>query len=97
MNAPVFAMDCHEAELALHGELSFATVTEALAKASAALAAQPVSRLNLSGVRRGDSAGLALVLALKAQSTKLGRPLTIVRLPESLRVLAQVCEVDALL
>ncbi|HEV2621075.1 MAG TPA: STAS domain-containing protein [Frateuria sp.] len=82
--------------LGVSGVLSFGTAAAALAAISAALAADPVVRLDLSAVERADSAGLACVLAVQAEAQRLGRPLAVVNMPEGMRALAQVCEVEAL-
>lgn len=82
--------------LGVDGVLSFGTAAAALADIGAALAAGPVERLDLAGVVRADSAGLACVLAVQAEAQRLGRPLAVVNMPEGMRALAQVCEVEAL-
>ncbi|WP_049622482.1 STAS domain-containing protein [Frateuria defendens] len=83
--------------LAVGGELTFATAAAALQAILDALAAQPpVGRLDLGGVVRSDSAGLACVLAAQAQSARQGRALTLDNVPAGMRALAQVCEVDEL-
>jgi phospholipid transport system transporter-binding protein len=82
--------------LALSGVLSFDTAAAALKAIGAALVAEPVERLDLAGVERSDSAGLACVLAAQAQARQLGRRLIVENMPEGMRALAQVCEVDVL-
>jgi phospholipid transport system transporter-binding protein len=82
--------------LGVSGVLSFGTAAAALADIGAALAAGPVARLDLAGVVRADSAGLACVLAVQAEAERLGRPLAVVNMPDGMRALAQVCEVEAL-
>jgi phospholipid transport system transporter-binding protein len=82
--------------LGVGGMLDFETAAAALEAISAALAAEPVARLDLAGVERADSAGLACVLAVQAEARRLGRPLAVVNMPAGMRALAQVCEVEAL-
>jgi phospholipid transport system transporter-binding protein len=82
--------------LGVGGVLSFDTAAAALEAIGKALAAEPVARLDLAGLERADSAGLACVLAVQAEARRLGRPLAVVNMPEGLRALAQVCEVEAL-
>jgi phospholipid transport system transporter-binding protein len=82
--------------LGISGVLSFDTAAAALKAITAALAAGPVERLDLAGVERSDSAGLACVLAAQAQARQLGRTLVVQNMPEGMRALAQVCEVDTL-
>jgi phospholipid transport system transporter-binding protein len=82
--------------LGVSGVLSFDTAAAALAAIGASLAAEPVARLDLAGVQRGDSAGLACILAVQAEARRLGRPLSVENLPAGLRALARVCEVETL-
>lgn len=83
--------------LALSGALTFATAAHALADGTRALAAGTQTQLDLAGVTRADSAGLACVLALAAHANRAGHPLRVVNWPEGLRSLAAVCDVAALL
>ena len=83
--------------LALSGALTFATAARALAEGGRALALGVQTRLDLAGVTRADSAGLACVLALAANASRAGRRLAVVHWPEGLRALAAVCDVETLL
>ena len=83
--------------LALSGALTFASAARALADAGRALAAGAQTRLDLSGLTRADSAGLACVIALLAQAARDGRRLQVVNPPEGLRALADVCGARGLL
>ncbi len=83
--------------LALQGALTFATAAQALAEGGRALAAGTQTRLDLGGLTRADSAGLACVLALAATADKAGRHLQVLHWPEGLRSLAAVCDTLALL
>ena len=83
--------------LALSGALTFATAARAFAEGGRALASGVQTRLDLAGVTRADSAGLACVLALAANASRAGRRLAVVHWPEGLRALAAVCDVEALL
>ena len=78
------------------GELTFANATAALAAIGAATR-DGRATLDLSGVTRSDSAGLACVLAVLAEAAGRGRPLSVSHLPEGMRLLASVCEVESLL
>ena len=75
--------------LRLAGELDFAHAEAALAQGRAALAegSGPLE-LDLSGVTRADSAGLALLLELAREARAAGRELRCTRVPEQLRRLA---------
>ncbi|HEX7369564.1 MAG TPA: STAS domain-containing protein [Rhodanobacteraceae bacterium] len=83
--------------LAVSGVLTFATAAHALAEGQRVLATGVQTRLDLGGVTRADSAGLACVLALAARARRAGRELGVVRWPEGLRALAAVCDVAELL
>jgi phospholipid transport system transporter-binding protein len=83
--------------LSVSGALTFATAAPALAAINAALARDGRRQLDLGGVRQSDSAGLACVLAVVSEAAGKGRALQVRNVPENMRVLAQVCEVDRLL
>lgn len=85
------------AVLGVHGELSFGTATAAWQAIRSALAGGAVTRLDLAGVQRSDSAGLACVLAVAADAARHGQALQVVNLPAGMRALARVCEVDGLI
>ncbi|MGN6282548.1 STAS domain-containing protein [Frateuria sp.] len=93
------AFDLHRGTpgtLGVSGVLSFDTAAAALEAIGRALADGAVVRLDLAGVERSDSAGLACVLAAQAEARQRGRSLTVENMPEGMRALAQVCEVDDL-
>jgi len=83
--------------LALSGALTFATAARAFADGARALSVGAQTRLDLGGVKRVDSAGLACVLGLAASASRAGRRLGVVHWPEGLRALAAVCDVETLL
>jgi phospholipid transport system transporter-binding protein len=83
--------------LALSGALTFATAARAFAEGIRALEAGAQTRLDLSGLSRADSAGLACVLGLAAAASRAGRRLGVVNWPAGLRALAAVCGVESLL
>lgn len=83
--------------LALSGALVFATAAQALAQARQALARGEIGALDLGSVDAADSAGLAVLLALRRTARAQGVDLELRGLPRSLRALAQLGEVEALL
>ncbi|HJR14841.1 MAG TPA: STAS domain-containing protein [Rhodanobacteraceae bacterium] len=83
--------------LALSGALTFATAARVFADGARALSVGTQTRLDLGGVTRVDSAGLACVLGLAASASRAGRRLGVVHWPEGLRALAAVCDVETLL
>ena len=75
---------------ALSGELDFAHAREVLESARPqVLAGSGPVELDLSGVTRVDSAGLALLLELTRAARREGRTLRCTRAPEQLRRLAE--------
>lgn len=83
--------------LGVDGVLDFDTAAPALQAIQSAFAAGPVTRLDLAGVIRSDSAGLACVLAAVAEAGRQGHGLQVIHMPAGMRALATVCEVDRLL
>lgn len=74
---------------AISGELSFRNAVAALDAAQAALGqGQGPFEVDLGGVTRADSAGLALLLELARDAQAAGRELRCTRVPEQLRRLA---------
>lgn len=86
--------------ITLTGELNFATAPQALAQAGAAVGAAGTPAplvLDLSGVTRTDSAGLALLLELTRAAQARGAKLQIEKPPPQLRKLAEFFGLDELL
>ena len=78
--------------VSVSGALTFATAAAALEAIRAALPGRQV--LDLAGVERSDSAGLACVLAVLAPN---GSKIRVTHIPQGMQQLAKVCEVDHLL
>ena len=70
----------HEGEpaLSLLGELNIYAVLEAREQLTHALQDLPALQLNLSGIEELDTSGVQLLVWLKAEATRLGKPLTLV-------------------
>ncbi len=83
--------------LALSGALVFATAAKALAQTRAALRESTTATLDLHGVQRADSAGLAVLLALSADARNQSRKLRLQNIPEGLRALAHLSDVESLI
>lgn len=79
------------------GELTFGNAAAALKAIDAAVARDGRSVLDLGGITRSDSAGLACILAVLAQSAERGRKLIVSNMPEGMHLLASVCEVEGLM
>lgn len=95
--APVRIDEGSPGSVRVSGELTFGNAAEALQAIDAAVARDGRSELDLSGVTRSDSAGLACVLAVLAQSAERGRKLRVSHVPEGMHLLASVCEVESLM
>jgi len=85
-------------KVCLEGDLSFATVA-GLLRDAAPLIEKGTDRLliDLKGVKRADSAGLALLLEWVARSRRRGRPILCQHLPQSLLDIARFSNVLHLL
>lgn len=82
----------------LPGELDFANILAALERARAELASgSGPLELDLSGVTRADSSGLALLLELSRMARARKRELRITRAPAQLRRLAEFFGLNGLL
>ena len=95
--APVRIDDASPGSVRVSGELTFGNAAEALRAIHAAVARDGRTVLDLSGVTRSDSAGLACVLAVLAQSADQGRRLSVQNMPQNMHLLASVCEVESLM
>jgi phospholipid transport system transporter-binding protein len=83
---------------AVRGALTFGTARRALqAGLQAFSAAQGPIKLDLSGVGTSDSAGLAVLIEWLAWGRRSGRELQFANVPEALRAIARICEIDELI
>ncbi|RAO76843.1 STAS domain-containing protein [Dyella jiangningensis] len=95
--APMQVDDITPDTVRVSGVLIFANAAKALDVMAAAVAREGRRVLDLSGVTRSDSAGLACVLAVLSEAAERGRPLTVRNMPEGMHLLASVCEVEGLM
>lgn len=81
------------------GELSFSTVNAVLAQSRETLFAHPAGQLelDLGGVTRVDSAGLALLIQWMRMARAANCEIRFHRLPEQLLAIARAGELDGLL
>lgn len=82
---------------AVQGELTFASVPEMLKTSARLFQGQSRIRLDLSGVRRADSAGLALLIDWRAQAGREKRALDFYAIPEQILAMARVNGVESML
>jgi phospholipid transport system transporter-binding protein len=81
----------------LIGAISFANAASALSCMPLPKPRGAVLALDLAGLEQPDSATLAVLIAWAARAHREGVEVRFQRAPESLRRLARLCEVDALL
>jgi phospholipid transport system transporter-binding protein len=83
---------------AVVGEIGFDTVRGLLASGATRLAgADAQFEVDLSGVTKGDSAGLALLIEWLKQAARSGKTVRFTRVPGQLRALAQISEIEGFL
>ncbi len=87
-----------DACLRLEGELSFATVP-GLEQRGAEMLRRCADEVvvDLAGVRRADSAGLALLVAWLRHARRQGRRLRFRRMPAQMRAMARVSDLEGVL
>ena len=81
----------------LEGELGFATVPGVLRHAGADMRGLDRIRVDLKGVTRADSAGLALLVEWLRESERAGVPIRFVNIPVQLLSIARVCGLEEIL
>ena len=81
----------------LEGELSFASVPAVLRLSGRGLTSTREIRVDLQGVTRADSAGLALLVEWLREAERAGRVITFINVPEQLLAIARVCGLDEIL
>ncbi len=80
------------------GEMSLTTANRLLAVSSAlSFNYQPVLEIDLGGVVRADSAGLALLIEWMARARRSDADIRFLNMPAQMREIARVTEIDAFL
>ena len=79
------------------GVLDFVSARETLESVSSCIRANKTLDIDLSGVVEANSAGLALLIEWLAVARREGHSVTFHHIPDSLRQLAGVCQVDGLI
>ena len=92
---PSFACDAGICRVA--GPLNFTTATTALSEVEALIRQNPSLEIDLSGVTECNSVGLALLIEWLAIARREKHLVTFNQIPDSLRQLAGVCQVDGLI
>jgi len=81
----------------LEGELDFQTVPDVLDRSAPVMAGEGAIQVDLQGVTRADSAGLALLLEWLRKSKRAGRSITFVNVPGQLLSIARICGLEEIL
>ena len=89
--------DLGNGRFALHGDLTFETVADALEQSQELFADHATIELDLAGVGEGDSAGLALLLEWVNWAKNYVREIRYVNVPAQIVAIAQISEVDNML
>lgn len=84
--------------LQISGELTFATVTSVLKQSQPLFQkAGDEIEVELGGVVRADSAGLAMLIEWMRRAAAEGRSITFLHLPEQMRAIAEASDLDSVL
>ncbi len=84
-------------EFRVSGVLSFDSVAAVFKQARELLAGNDPLRIDLAGVERSDSAGLALLVEWTRQARAAGRSIGFANIPEQMRTIAAVSGLEAVL
>lgn len=83
--------------LVVAGELDFTTVVQVLNDALPLLGAGAEIRIDLQGVTRSDSAGLALLIEWMRAAQRLGKSVQFLNIPSQMLDIARVSSLDQVL
>ncbi len=80
----------------VQGAMTFETVRVLLQQSKTLFGGQPEVEVDLSGVSRADSAGLALLLEWMAEAAQRDASLVLKGMPDSLLAVAKLCQIESL-
>jgi phospholipid transport system transporter-binding protein len=83
--------------LRVSGAITYANAAHALTQAPRAPGGGATLDVDLAALEDADSATLAVLIAWSAQARRRGAALRYLRVPQGLRNLARLCDVDGLL
>ncbi|MBI5462643.1 MAG: STAS domain-containing protein [Gammaproteobacteria bacterium] len=83
--------------LVVEGELDFTTVVRLRDAARPLLDAGAEVRVDLQGIARSDSAGLALLVDWMRAAQRLGKPIQFLNIPPQMLAIARVSSLDQVL
>ncbi len=90
-------IDQGEGRFALKGAMSFTTAHNILKQSERLFAGHPAIEIDLAGVGKADSAGLALIIEWKAQAATSDAAIRFSNVPEGLLAIARTSEVHDLI
>ncbi len=85
------------ATLYVQGELDFDSVADLWKATESLFQAEPIHRIDLSGVHRSNSAGVALMVEWLRQARRRQWPLAFVNIPKQMRAIIEVAELETVL
>ena len=83
--------------LVVEGELDFTTVVRLFDDVQPLLGAGADIRIDLQGITRSDSAGLALLIEWMRAAQRLGKPIQYLNIPPQMLAIARVSGLDQVL
>jgi len=95
--ASVPTVSCESGVCRVQGTLDFTTANSVLTEVCELIAVNPKLEIDLGGVTNSNSVGLALMLEWLASARREAHSVTFRQIPDSLRQLAGVCQVDSLI
>ena len=90
-------VDEGDGRFTLTGAMSFATANDILTKSDSLFSRHAALEIDLAGVEKADSAGLALIIEWKSQAANREAAIRFSNLPESLLAIARTTEVEDLI
>ena len=98
MPSPDFQVQRSGNTIAVSGRLDFTTATQVLAAVNEQLHAAKSSQIiDMAGITASNSAGLAVMIEWLAEAQRADQQLTFENIPDSLRQISTVCQVDSLI
>jgi phospholipid transport system transporter-binding protein len=86
-----------EGNYAVQGDLDLVSVADLWQTSERLFPQQPPQRIDLAGVSRADSAGVALLVAWLGQARRRQQPLRFINLPAQMQAIIQVTDLEQLL
>jgi phospholipid transport system transporter-binding protein len=81
----------------LSGDLGFGTVSRLLKVSRGNFSGAEAIEVDLAGVTRADSAGLALLVEWLRVAEQTGRPMSFVNMPAQMQSIARICGLEEIL